>query len=208
MNFKIKIVLQSFLYIIFVNFFISCSTIDVSIIKNKEQINKIRNIAILPFDFKDRFVGREFANSIAILAIKNERIHIVERNEEDLQKIFSELKLSRSGIVDEQTAPNVGRVLGVDAILIGYGDTEEVQNKTIIKSFRLKLINVQNGILILGLMKEPGIEWTWGIRMKYILGFGTIWTKEELLVESCSIGFLADVAANKIIDSIKFYDSN
>lgn len=185
----------------------SCSTIDVSITKNREQVQKIKNIAILSFDFKgDKSVGKEFANSLSILSIRNERIQIIERNEEDLQKVFGEFKLSRSGIVDETTAASAGRILGVDGILIGYGETEEVQSKTIIKSFRLKLINVQNGSLVLGIIKEPGIEWTWGLRAKYLLGLGLIWTKEDLLIESNSVGFLAEITSRKIVEAIQNYD--
>lgn len=185
----------------------SCSTIDVSITKNREQVQKMKNIAILSFDFKgDKSVGKEFANSLSILSIRNERIQIIERNEEDLQKVFGEFKLSRSGIVDETTAASAGRILGVDGILIGYGETEEVQSKTIIKSFRLKLINVQNGSLVLGIIKEPGIEWTWGLRAKYLLGLGLIWTKEDLLIESNSVGFLAEITSRKIVEAIQNYD--
>lgn len=211
MKYLTKTNVQQIIYILFILFTLlifSCSTIEVFITKKKEQLQKVQNIAILSFDFKDKEIGKEFSNSLAIRLIKNDRIQIIERNEEDLQKVFGELKLSRSGIVDETTAVSAGKILGVDAILIGYGETEEVQKQTIIKSFRLKLINVQNGSLVLGLIKDPGIEWTWGLRLKYILGFGSIWTKEDLLIESCSIGFLADVASTKIVNALKSYDSN
>ncbi|MCX7998999.1 MAG: CsgG/HfaB family protein [Leptospiraceae bacterium] len=193
---------------LFISIFLqTCSTIDVSITKNKEQIQKLKNIAILSFDFKgDKSIGKEFSNSLSILAIRTERIQIIERNEEDLQKIFGEFKLSRSGLIDEATAASAGKVLGVDGILIGYGETEEFQNKTIIKSFRLKLIHVQNGSLVLGIIKEPGIEWTWGLRLKYLLGLGLVWTKDDLFLESNSVGFLAEVTSRKIVEAIQSYD--
>lgn len=188
-------------------FFSSCSTIQVAIVKNKEQIQKIRNIAILPFNFQgDKRIGKEFSNSLSLFVIKNDRIQIIERDMEDLQKIFTELKFSRSGIIDESTVSEAGKILGVDAILIGYGETEEVQSKTIIKSFQLKLINIQNGSLVLGIIKEPGIEWTWKLRLKYLVGFGQIWTKEDLLIESNSVVFLADVTAKKILEAMQNYN--
>lgn len=187
----------------------NCSTMEVAITEKRELIRGMKNIAILSFDFKGKpEFGKEFANSFAILAIKNDRIQIIERNEEELSKVFGEFKISRSGLVDENTAASAGKLLGVDVILIGFGETTEIDSKTIIHKFRLKVINVQTGTLVIGVIKEPGIEWTPALLAKYILGLGLVWNRQDMLVESSSVRHLSSITAEKILDAIREKDKN
>jgi hypothetical protein len=193
----------SFIFLLY-----NCSTIEVAVTEKRELVQGMKNIAILSFDFKGKpEIGKEFATSFAIHSIKNDRIQIIERNEAELNKVFSELKLSRTGIIDESTAAAAGKILGVDVILVGFGETLEVDSKTIINSFHLKVISVQTGALIIGIIKEPGIEWTPVLIAKYILGLGLIWDKKDMLIESSSVKYLSKVTSDKMLSALREADN-
>jgi hypothetical protein len=199
-----QILLAIFLTLIL---FTNCSTIEIAITEKRELVQQMKNIAIIPFDFKGKpELGKEFSNSFAILSIKNDRIQIIERNEEELSKVMGEFKVSRSGLIDEATAATAGKILGVDVILIGFGETIEIDSKSIVHKFRIKAINVQTGTLIIGVIKEPGIEWTPSLLAKYILGLGLIWDKKDMLIESSSVKHLSSVTAEKILKAIREKD--
>ncbi|MCB1142469.1 MAG: hypothetical protein H7A24_14260 [Leptospiraceae bacterium] len=192
------------LFVISILLLSNCSTVSVSIAENKEQIQSIHKVAIIPFDFKGKEnIGYEFANSLSIYFIQNNRIEIVERNKNQLDKIIQEQKFSRSGLIDEDTAAEMGKILGVDAILIGEGEAMTLgESKDIVNKFKLKLINVENGVIILGVIKNPGVEWTPGMVFKYIVGFTYIWNKSDLLVQSSHPDFISEVTVKKVLSAI------
>jgi len=183
---------------------INCSTIDVSAKPDKSDLKKVKALAIIPFDFKGKSnIAEEFATSISIYLVKTGRVDVIERNKLEIEKILQEQKLSRSGLLDESTATKMGKMMGVDSILIGYGDTKEISGKTIINSFRLKLLNVESGSIILGVVKDPGIEWTFPMVAKYILGLTLIWDKNDLLIESSSPKFLSTETSKAITNGLQ-----
>ena len=79
-----------------------------------------KKVAVLPFPFHD---GRESAGSTIVSErlttklVGLKKLEVIERSL--LEKIFKELKLQSSGAVDEQSAKQIGKVLGVDAIVSG-----------------------------------------------------------------------------------------
>ncbi|MDX1960058.1 MAG: CsgG/HfaB family protein [Leptospiraceae bacterium] len=176
-----------------------CSTIDVTVTKNKAEVQKTKAVAVIPFDFKGKpSLGEEFATSLSIYLIKNGRVDVIERNKAEIERIMQEHKFSRSGLVDDKTAAELGKMIGVQCILIGYGDSKEVDGKTLINNFRMKLVNVETGNLVLGVIKDPGIEWTPYLIAKYTLGLFLIWDRNDMLIESSSVKHLADETAKSI----------
>ena len=62
-------------------------------------------------------LGRYISEELITRLYRTNRFHVVER--ELLAKVVEEHKLNLSGIIDESTAVEVGRILGVDAIGTG-----------------------------------------------------------------------------------------
>ena len=96
----------------------------------------------------------------------------------------------------------MGKILGVDAIVIGKGEQLMIENKSIeycLNSFNIKVISVETGNIFVNVIKEPGIDWTPWIRLKFAIGgFGLVWSKNDLLLETCRINFLAEHAVKEI----------
>jgi len=79
-------------------------------------------IAIVDFKNTSRdesldYLEKAIPESIITSMAKGGRLEIVERSR--LQDAISEMKLGMSGVVDEQTAVEVGRAVGANAILVG-----------------------------------------------------------------------------------------
>jgi len=79
-------------------------------------------IAIVDFKNTSRdesldYLEKAIPESIITSMAKDGRLEIVERSR--LQDALSEMKLGMSGVVDEQTAVEVGRAVGASAILVG-----------------------------------------------------------------------------------------
>lgn len=62
-------------------------------------------------------LGEEIAATLTDSLARSVNVRIVERKR--LQPIMEELKLSASGLVDEQTAIKAGRLLGANALVLG-----------------------------------------------------------------------------------------
>lgn len=80
-----------------------------------------KKLAIIPFSYAD---GRTAAKDGSIIAerltmkmIKLQKFEIIERSV--LDKVMAELKLQASGMIDASSAQQLGKVLGVDAIVTG-----------------------------------------------------------------------------------------
>ena len=61
--------------------------------------------------------GVGISDMLATALVKSGKFLVVERK--DLEKVLDEQKLGASGIVTAETAPAMGRVLGVDMIVVG-----------------------------------------------------------------------------------------
>ncbi|MCB1315580.1 MAG: VWA domain-containing protein [Leptospiraceae bacterium] len=79
-----------------------------------------------------------FAQQISYALSKNETFRVVER--EDLQQILSELELQQSGLIDEEQASELGRLLGSDLLLAGKMISSADRHEVF-----LRLIRVETG---------------------------------------------------------------
>jgi curli biogenesis system outer membrane secretion channel CsgG len=92
-----------------------------------------KEIKILKFKFKtrkrvssrrtseeDKYSGSEVATRLIGYLVNNGYYQVVERSK--LQQIIEEQRLALSGMIDESTAVEVGKLLGVEGILTGNGN--------------------------------------------------------------------------------------
>lgn len=103
----------------------------------KELQNK--KVAVLPFPYHD---GRESQGSTIISErlitklVEQKKLDVIERSL--MEKVLKELKLQASGAIDEQSAKQIGKILGVEAIvsgtLIDLGEKEVEVNARLIKT--------------------------------------------------------------------------
>jgi TolB-like protein len=82
-----------------------------------QKINKIAVIEFSNLEGKVSDLGRYLAEELTTRLFRTGRFQIVERRL--MNKMIEEQKLSISGLIDENTASRVGRVLGVDALATG-----------------------------------------------------------------------------------------
>jgi len=111
---------------------------------------------VLILDFKDlneiiTHFGRYLAERISVNLSNDKSIQTVDRN--NIEVIISEQKLQLSGIVDENSAVNIGKITGATHIV--FGTIAEFQNYV---GLDLKIVNVENGTVIGGV--SPRIETT------------------------------------------------
>lgn len=81
-----------------------------------------KKIAIIPFSYADGRTGTSKDGSViserlTIKMINMHRFEIIERSV--LDKVMTELKLQSSGMIDASSAQQLGKVLGVEAIVTG-----------------------------------------------------------------------------------------
>jgi len=83
------------------------------------QVGSRLAIAVLPFDVKGEAQKIELSvtDKLVTQLVNLRRFKVMERAA--LEKVLKEQKLQTSGVVDEKTAVNVGKIAGADAIIIG-----------------------------------------------------------------------------------------
>lgn len=86
--------------------------------KPNYDFSYIKRVAVLPFGSRET-VSDYFATLVTSVA----KFDIVERGQ--LDKILEEQKLGLSGLLDDKTRRELGRLLGVDAIFVGSAETTE-----------------------------------------------------------------------------------
>ncbi len=84
----------------------------------------VREIAIVDFHGPD-YSGGQIATLIQSKLMSTAYFDIMERDK--LQSLLDEQKLGQTGIIDESTAAEVGKMLGVDAMIFGSVATYEVE---------------------------------------------------------------------------------
>ncbi len=81
----------------------------------------IKKLAIIPFSYADNTSsvkdGSVIAERLTMKLINMQRFEIIERSV--LNKVLDELKLQNSGVIDAGSAKELGKVLGVDALITG-----------------------------------------------------------------------------------------
>ncbi len=86
--------------------------------KNAEGVSKI---TVIPFSYADNISstkdGSVIAERLTMRLVNLKKFEVIERS--SLDKVLQELKLQNSGIIDENSAKQLGKILGVDAIITG-----------------------------------------------------------------------------------------
>ncbi len=114
----------------------------------------IKKIAIIPFSYADNPSmvrdGSVIAERLTIKFINLKRFEVIERNV--LDKVLNELKLQNSGAIDASTAKELGKILGVDAIITGTlvqtSDGKIEINARIIKTETAQAIGASQGYVV------------------------------------------------------------
>ncbi|MDZ7330481.1 MAG: CsgG/HfaB family protein [candidate division KSB1 bacterium] len=148
-----------------------------------------RRLAILDFENLSDLGGAKFGSAIAdqliSLVARSNRYTLVERSQ--IEQILREQALGQSGAVAEQTAPEVGKLLGVEALVLGKilsaSETTELRKiedeekkwsfklKTTIGEVRLayKIVDTSTGeILFANDITEREIKPSFGLKTKTI----------------------------------------
>jgi len=81
----------------------------------------VKKIAVIPFSYADNTSstkdGSIISERLTMKLINLQKFEIIERSV--LNKVLDELKLQNSGVIDASSAKELGKVLGVDAIITG-----------------------------------------------------------------------------------------
>ncbi|MFH1541109.1 MAG: CsgG/HfaB family protein [Elusimicrobiota bacterium] len=130
--------------------------------KSAKQLTN-KKIAILPFQYYD---GRRSPGSTIVAEylttkiVERGKLQVVERTL--LNKIMDEMKLGKSGIIDQETTKELGKILGVDAIVTGVliEESERRNSKKTKKvDINTRVIKIETGDILVAVSKK--IKKTW-----------------------------------------------
>lgn len=107
---------QKSVLIIFNLVLCSCATQIKTVKKADFQIDKYRKVAVMPFQGKPAKAGIALAEYF-ITEVMDIGFNVIERSQ--LEKILKEQNISLSGVIDTETIHKVGKIMGVDALVIG-----------------------------------------------------------------------------------------
>lgn len=184
-----------------------CSTIDIAVLKNENLKSRIKKIVVFPFQIDGATWGDELSDALCHHFFKKGQIEVVERNA--LKKILKEQSLSMSGMIDQSRAIRIGKMVGADLIILGRGSALKIKNskgkpvRNLIDTFSLKAINVETGTMLITVRKEPGRDWDAEYRAKWLLTFGLIWDRDDILIESSNYDEIAEKIVDRILDAIE-----
>ena len=111
-------------------------------IKAGESTKKV--LAVLDFEGNEKLKGKvdlKMSDMLTTSLVKTARFEIVERNKID--KVFKEQNFGMSGMVDENTAAEVGKLLGAEYVV--FGSITSATRKDIDK-FGYILVRIEVGI--------------------------------------------------------------
>ncbi len=164
-------------------------------------------VAVLRFEIDDCKWGDEFTDSVSLYVAKHLPVRVIER--EQLSKVVGEQSFSKTGIIDEQTAVKLGKVLGVDAIVFGRGTAliKKDQSKQLIGNLldtvSIKVVHIESGHVLVNARKKPGTDWSPWKTTKFLLGFGLIWSREDILIETNQYDYVAEQLVSQIAGHLK-----
>ena len=117
--------------------FLSCSGPSMVAVKVQKpaaiHLPGIRKIAVVDFVGEDRS-GSQIATLTQSLLMGTQFYEILERDK--LKRVLEEQNLAMAGVVDDATAAEVGRLLGVDAMIFGevtMYDVDDIQKEKMVK---------------------------------------------------------------------------
>ena len=143
-----------------------------------------KRIAVSRFDDRSgsgySHVGSGVSDMLTTALVKSGKFVVIERAEFD--KVLEEQKLGQSGVVTPESAPKVGKALGVELLVIGsvteFGTKENtisggvslfgggITKKTAHAAVDIRLVNTTTGEVIAA-EKEEGSESTTGLSVRY-----------------------------------------
>lgn len=125
-------------------------------------------------------LGEGVADMLVTALVKSGKFSVLERQE--LEKVLEEQKLGESGLVTPETAPKLGKILGVELLVVGsvseFGTKESqvsggisifgggIKKKTSRAVVDVRLVNTVTGEIVAAEKKE-GEESTTGIAVRY-----------------------------------------
>jgi curli biogenesis system outer membrane secretion channel CsgG len=157
-----------------------------------------KRIAVSRFrDFKDYpGCGVGVADMLATALVKSGKFSVIERKE--IEQVLKEQKLGLSDLVTPETAPQVGKLLGVEMLVVGSVSELGTKKKNIggglgvfgagishdqaRATVDIRLVNTTTGEIIAAEAKE-GTETTLGVAVRYEqINFGdaTAWDNTDL----------------------------
>ena len=116
------------------------------------RANKLlhQKIAIIPLRAPVELAGSSVADMVATELLGSGLYRLVERGQ--MEKILGEQALGLKGITDSSTAVQLGKILGVQGVIVGtvpeYGYKAIGSNKVPAIGINLRMINVQNGNIV------------------------------------------------------------
>jgi len=120
-----------------------------------QEMKKVTRIAITEFTYGDEF--NDFTRNIQDILYTNliqRGMTVVER--EKMEQVLNELGKSFSGMIDFSTAAEIGKMLGVEAIVVGT--VADMGNSV---DLRVRLVDVEKGAAItaaqIDVVKDPTI---------------------------------------------------
>lgn len=137
-----------------------CATSE-EFIRPGTDLSKYKRIAVLPFvDYPYQPGSGVLLADIVSMELLKQGINVIDRSM--TSKILNELSLGSTGIIDESTAPRIGQLLGVSALLTGsinkyntsFTNIQVVQGEppaympSSAVSLSLKLIDVETGQIV------------------------------------------------------------
>lgn len=127
---------------------LNCSS-DKSYIKN-DSIDLENNVIVAILPFKNNSTNREYdafsknlADLISVKLSSSKRLKVVERQE--INRIIEEITISQSGITEQNTVLEIGKMLGAN--IMGFGSFTTLGEKVILT---LRLVKVETGEIIGG----------------------------------------------------------
>ena len=120
-----------------------------------QEMKKVTRIAITEFTYGDEF--NDFTRNVQDILYTNliqRGMTVVER--EKMEQVLNELGKSFSGMLDSSTAAEIGKMLGVEAIVVGT--VADMGNSV---DLRVRLVDVEKGAAItaaqIDVVKDPTI---------------------------------------------------
>ncbi|MBN2104991.1 tetratricopeptide repeat protein [bacterium] len=103
----------------------STSRVNVQVMKPAEiHLTGVKKLAVVDFQGPGRS-GSQIATTMQSLLLQKQQYDMIERDR--LKQILDEQNLSMTGVVDEASAAEIGKVLGVDAMIFGEVTTYQVE---------------------------------------------------------------------------------
>lgn len=113
------------------------------LLENCEGVDK--KIAVAGFSYSDGRDSRDggvVAERITTELVKLKKIKVIERKE--IEKVFEELKLQRSGAIDSDSVKDIGKMLGADWVVVGT--LTELPDKQL--ELNARIVGVESGEII------------------------------------------------------------